>query len=557
MTSVSAALPLLDVNGDSVLAHWGERDYSDILTDPGWPTLCDRFIRQILLLHGRTDLGLLMPGLPLHPGAMLPTQMLGTRARNVLHRAGIHSWSELAAESAEGLSELRNAGTRTVNEILGMALVFADSASHVPVESPEQLAILTPSGNDSFRRPQDIASELGALASWAVRERNATTISDLLEIAGDLRAPHDLVTSWSEVGIALADLAMPELTRPTLSELYEELLTQLGDSRRLVLEERMLAEQPKTLDELGRTRGVTREAIRLDEKKLKRDLSNLLTRREFAPFQWRAWDLRRSLGSLSPASAASVTLALDHALRDVDERHRVPVLQFLLRLAGPYHRRQGWFVCEDIPGVPSARELWEAHAPAVVLNLEECRRWLAQRHVDPSYLPEWLATTGDARMVGDKVLRWSGSVVDKAVALLALGAEPATPEELVERIGEGHSPRGLRNRLFEDPRVVRVDKYRFALREWEMEEYSGIAEEIAQRIREGDGTAALDDVVHQLVETFGVAETSVRAYAEAPMFVRDGCEHPASRGRRRVRRRWRPLRVQWGLSPAQTGTSAT
>jgi hypothetical protein len=40
----------------------------------------------------------------------------------------------------------------------------------------------------------------------------------------------------------------------------------------------------------------------------------------------------------------------------------------------------------------------------------------------------------------------------------------------------------------------------------------------------------LDEVVRELVDTFGLAEASVRAYAEAPMFVREK-KPPAVNGR--------------------------
>lgn len=522
MTSVRVALPFLDFSGDPALRGSDLRAYSEFLFDPDWASLSELVIDQILRDHWQEPLGRLMPGLPLHPGAMVPAHMLSTRAQNVLGRHGVHGWIDLADLSAEQISNLRNAGTQTVNEILQLALRFAASSPPGGVEPDESLTDTEVADHDPDAQAAAIVAGLRAVATWAERERSAASISDLLAVSPDLNPPDDLVRAWRQLDIKVSDLADPGLVEPTISELFEVLLTHLRESRRLVLKQRLLAERPKTLEELGRIRGVTREAIRQDEKSLKRDLDDLLARQEFAPFHWRAWDLGHSLGALAPAAAPTTVRAVDQATREVDERYRIPVLQLLLRLAGPYESRDGWFVREDMPGVPTARDLWDAHSPAVVVGLEECRAWLSGHHVDPSHLDDWLSTTNGGRVVDGKLVHWSGSVLDKAIGLLTLTGEPATPEELTERIGEGHNPRSVRNRLFEDPRVVRVDKYRVALREWNLEEYSGIAEEIAQRIREHGGVAPLDEVVCELVETFRVAESSVRAYAEAPMFVREG-----------------------------------
>jgi hypothetical protein len=62
----------------------------------------------------------------------------------------------------------------------------------------------------------------------------------------------------------------------------------------------------------------------------------------------------------------------------------------------------------------------------------------------------------------------------------------------------------------------RVSRAQWALRKWEREEYTGISDEIAQRITEAGGLARLADVVDDLTSQFGVAAASVRVYAEAP-----------------------------------------
>ena len=52
-----------------------------------------------------------------------------------------------------------------------------------------------------------------------------------------------------------------------------------------------------------------------------------------------------------------------------------------------------------------------------------------------------------------------------------------------------------------------------------MEEYTGIADELKQRIEEQGGSAKISDLARELADAFGVKESSVRVYAEAPMFI--------------------------------------
>ena len=66
---------------------------------------------------------------------------------------------------------------------------------------------------------------------------------------------------------------------------------------------------------------------------------------------------------------------------------------------------------------------------------------------------------------------------------------------------------------------MRVNRTDWALREWGMEEYTGITDEIAQRIDEAGGSIEVGAVVHEIVKQFGVRESSVLAYTAAPMFV--------------------------------------
>jgi len=66
---------------------------------------------------------------------------------------------------------------------------------------------------------------------------------------------------------------------------------------------------------------------------------------------------------------------------------------------------------------------------------------------------------------------------------------------------------------------MRTGIHHYALKEWGLEEYSSIEEEISSAIDNRGGSASIDDLV-AFLSRFGVAENSVRTYANGSSFVR-------------------------------------
>jgi hypothetical protein len=528
MTTLGVAAPFL--LADPILTRYKDTHFAELRPSSSWPAFAERASER-MLERSEVPIGELLPLLPNGPSVGIPVHQLSVRARNVLNRHGLSSWRALRSFTPGGLLQLPNVGMSTAREILAFALRFAGgTATPSEMWTLFELGQVEPMGDSHETSPQlaprlsRIASELALLASWAVRERSVTEISELLSLPDSLQVPTTLRGSWAELRADLRDLADDELVQPTLGDLYKRLLDQLAESRRLVLEHRLLADSPMTLDELGTIRGVTREAVRQDEKRLKTQLATLLDNRTYLPFRWRAEDLANRLGVMAPTSADITVEAVEQALRDVPDDVKATVLNLLLRFAMPasYTVKNGWYIRGGPDRLPTSEMFWAHYAPASAVSLEDCREWLSEHSVEPRFLFEWVETVSGLRIEGDFVLRWENNVVDKCIAILEMTGKAATVDDLVERIGQGNNPRGVRDRLFQDPRVIRVDKYRFALREWGLEEYTGIAEEMAQRIAQAGGEADLNSIVKELVTTFGVAAGSVRAYADAPMFIRSG-----------------------------------
>lgn len=476
----------------------------------------------ILKHHSDTPLKKVLPRMPSDAGTPLPTHQASTRAKNILARNGIRSWAELAELTANDLQDLRHTGAKTIREILELALRNTSSSTHNANSASKPLDISKQSPEIAHRTAINLAKQLRMLSTWAARERSVTSITELLQVPQHLNPPADLIANLDRIETPINSLADQDLATQTLSDLYLQLLSRFSPGRQLVLTKRILSTEPTTLQQLGTERGVSREAIRQDERYLLNEMTSMFQLDMFAPFVWRAHDLANELGHQSPVDLPSTVQAIAHALRDVDGANRDEILFLLLRQAGPYKEQDGWFIKEASSGLPTMAQFWESLDGRKVAKINDLRDWLSENKIRTEHHETWITQSDKCRIIGDDVLRWQGSVADKAEALLSIDPVPHTTHQINEKINEDHSPRSVRNRILGDDRFVRLDKYRVGLRAWGFEEYSGIAEEIAQRIEEHGGTAQLEEIVHELVRIFGVSESSVRLYAESPKFIRNG-----------------------------------
>lgn len=363
------------------------------------------------------------------------------------------------------------------------------------------------------------SKQLRTIATWALRERSLDEAKAVWQLRPDLDAPQSVLAAWDEfLATKLSDLAEEDLLHEDVGKLAEDLLSSFENGQREVLLTRVLAPKPLTLAEIGSTLGVSRARVGQIHKQVEERLGALLNHRRFLPLKWRAGDLAKVLGAAAPLCAEQPHQALLRAARDCPDELADTLRRLVLHLAGPYSIKDGWLVRSG-SRVPEARELERLADDHGLLDVSAATEWLMQQEVNPQHFNDWLSLSGRFQRFDDTLAVWSGSVVDKCVSILAIKGSPADAETLVSEIGEGHNVRGVRARLFEEPRVMRTGRSNWGLRSWQLEEYTGITDEIAQRIEEWGGRAKITDLVDELVESFGVSASSVRIYTDAPMFV--------------------------------------
>jgi sigma-70-like protein len=470
---------------------------------------------QHLEANDHQRLGSLVVDLAIRGDAAVAPFVHQSRSRSALARAGVTRWRDLAKLSPNDLRRIPGVGAQTVRDILGCCVERAVGGVSF-YQHEWRLA-------SRLEATETAVEALQLLGAWGSREGQMLQLKELLQLTVPIETlPSDLRDLWNDFSrINPRSLAGEGLAGTLLEELIEELLGGLDDAEKMVYERRVLrvtVYYTPTLEELGQVLGVTREWVRQVQANAEDAIQSLLASQRFRPLLWRAADLRASLGTAAPLGGEESAAVLDRCLRDVSPDSCLLVRGVLLHLAGPYRYRDGWLELSISPDLAATALVAMADTYGL-LPLAAAYDWLTAEGVRPAFHDAWLERSGRFRRIGSTLVVWSGSVVDKSVAILALRGKPADAETLVAEIGEGHSPRTAQNGFLADPRLVRVGRSEWGLRSWNLEEYSGITDEIAQRIQAAGGRTRLDDVADELVRQFGVRRASVRVYAEAPMFV--------------------------------------
>ena len=406
-------------------------------------------------------------------------------------------------DSTEGLRDLPLA---SVNPQAAVGDPAAD-LSNLPPAQPEPQQAAWKSATALLEQLLGAASEF----------RGARTLGDALAInLGGLASTLRLMGDLQDIPIS--DLAAGQ------SLAYESLVAvanfrkSLSPLELLILEQRLLASHPRTLEEIARTSNLSRERIRQLQKRLESAIESAVGRR----LEIIAALVRQQLGPVIAESEIEerISSTFPSTTSPDGTESATDLARHMLRAELDY---------SAIGGVCLSKE-----ATAVVEELQTAARSLADdvgliEEADlRTHLPndEWhqhwdvlLARCDLHRFSGRLALRDTAKARAKA-ALLEIG-RPATKEEVASLCGLDRNRTGAQLSLLAG--VVRADKVHWGLAEWVEDEYEGIPAEIIQRIHEDGGATTLQRLLEELPRMFGVSEGSVRSYAGTPRFLlRDG-----------------------------------
>jgi hypothetical protein len=496
----------------------------------------------------------------------LPLHILSTRPANSLRRSGISTWQELTYMTVADLLRLPALGRKSVAEIVAVALRVAAmqmvlgpdgaTAALSAVEYREQMSqALFPMNSPVPYEPGGTASSMWAgahlpalerLARWAICVGDVRTIGEAFELASSLVLPEDVARDLETLKETPIETLSEEGTIPAIEQAMDYIWAQCGDNREQEIFRRRTLLNASTLEVLGSELSLTRERVRQIQKAAETKVSAALQRPEASEIRWRSVQLRQELGTAISSASATTRQALNAAVRGIPH-DGTAAEALLLWLAGPYRldKQTGWLFSEleylrgevgplsALGPPPHASLLHEFASDEGVVDIEAARRRTAAAGLVADAVDDWIALCPFREVDGTLVL-WLGNVADKADVLLGVLRRPATADELNDLIGEGHNVRSVRNRLLDDDRFVRTDRFRLGLRRWGLEEYTGIVDEIEEEIERRGGEADIDDLVQTLTKQFDLRSSSVVSYTTVPRFVVD-------KGRIHVRRTDEPF----------------
>lgn len=501
----------------------------------------------------RWTIGQIFPGLP--ADTVLADLPISTRARHAMGRFGYRVAGDLQGQELGELLDMPRVGIGTVDSIL-QALADASTSQAAPVLLPPARRegighhVVAHADNDAHWS-QSYIGDLRLIASWYI----ALGIPTQPLVGGPLApgTPPAVIQAKQRLELVCAgDVLTRDQTELDAAELLQRCIGTLDSRAQHILARRFFADQPETLDDLGRSLGVTRERVRQIEAKARANMVGFLGTGEAL--------LLESGGSLETVAAATrqvigivlpldVLIALMPALAHPVEAVGQPAWRVLDRLDDAYEIEDGWCASPTIPGAQAVTlaRLQELANQYGVVRFDDLDALNPYQSVEAGRqtLRDWLTYCGYV-IDGDYILTRTQSVADRAASILSIVGSSMASQEILDRFGIERSLGSLKNAMAMDERFERVDRDRWALAEWGLESYDGVRALVRDEVARGGGQVGMNTLVERITGRYSVTASSVVAYASAAPFEAKGgvvrlasVDRDARKSPRRTRRLYR------------------
>ncbi|MCY3858993.1 MAG: hypothetical protein OXG25_08795 [Gammaproteobacteria bacterium] len=296
-----------------------------------------------------------------------------------------------------------------------------------------------------------------------------------------------------------------------LDLIAEHLATEIEKLRpveRTILDDRMLINHRRTLEDIGQEYGLTRERVRQKQSDLARKIASCIgpTGRKAASQIAEDLDLIDTYDKFE----RSVRRAVPHA----QERIRRVLMLVLIDVAD-FKLIDGKLISNRaFSYVKRLKKLAQVIADSCGLfDREELLDAFGEQDIRHHFI--WFQQEcGFHEMFGLLALRDTRKAKLKA-ALISLD-RPATRPELADMCGLTNKIASAA--LSSIPEIVRISRTQWALKDWGLREYKGIVEEIVDYITNEGGIASVDPLIEDIAQRFEVKKWSVRAYMQTPKF---------------------------------------
>jgi hypothetical protein len=396
----------------------------------------------------------------------------------------ILSWPNVGPTKREGIAELLASMSA---ELADRIAELSQRAAEGPSQDGED-----PDGTAAWR------DSLEVLAAWTATAVGGTTWGDLVSASGVPRPP-DVEEAWERFSRSQLPLG-----RSSADQVLADLVGSLDHRDASILVDRVLGPSRRTLDEIGQEHGITRERVRQLAQRLEQHLRELLSNSpEWRSVRWAVGLLRDAAGSFAPLEVRARVLPGMHPLH----------ARIVSWLAG-YHEVGPHLVVRGF-NLPKAHDLPRLPARGRVIDEFELIDTLESSGIKPEFVDVAVSAIDGLRRVDGQLVDWTGSQVDRAIAVLELRDEPQEVLELFSLAG-GSSLTSFRNRIYECEQIIRATRNKVGLRAWGGTRYTSITDLMAQRLT--SGPMYISDLARELEEVYEVSPNSVSMYAHAPQF---------------------------------------
>lgn len=455
---------------------------------------------------------------------------LSARPANRLREMGASTFGDLESRSVAGFFTVPKMGAGSIHELLRQLfkLNLDEFAGPTASETPSS-ATAAPKWTPEVPLHRSMAGyHLEVLAHWS----KAIARPDLALVLHD---PDDarLPTSVRESAAWLATVSATDVpvAETAVSTLLQESLTVFDERQRYILDCRQMHDPAITLESIGSTLGVTRERVR-----------QLAGRVQAVTAGWLDGESDLGLASAGIRFQASPVITLARLidanpdLETVIEGLDRPTWYVLDKLDDGFESDGTWVAVPSLGHAASETNVRFSdyandHGAATITDaMAAFDAWSPLR---PDELMDWLEHLGYS-FVDDFVFGPSvRSIPERAAAFLSMVDAPQSVDVIHQAACPDRSLVGLRNQLTGDPDTFsRTGRSTFGLAEWGLRRYSTVKDAIGELVDDAGGSVALEDVVHDLSSSFGVAPGSITTYAHAwPFEVVGGSVRRASQPR--------------------------
>jgi len=454
--------------------------------------------------------------LPIDSWHMLPAEVspFSVRTRNALLRRGITRWDQLLELSERQFAGLPNVGITSIEDLVNVLSTLQSLLREgLSIDEPHQFTV----DNDSpvlelarlFNSEQ--VKALLTLGKWASLLGKNGTLGTVLSSID--RAPAEILEAVRTFRDSSINPGVE--TREIVKEQAAKLWSGLDERDQTILRLRLLATEQSTLAEIGEHFGVVRERIRQLEEAAFAYIDSTLEDESFSELRWTAWRVANGLGKKAPLNSELTGQILHEicGLNLEDEAFGTIRLINRMRIEGE------WLVTGPTPEInlPFTRLASEGF-----MSLEQFDDVLTGLGIDALFRDEIIASEENLLVRINHVIRKNMAIQDKAYAILSIVDEPQTIEQILVLLDEQYNAGSARNQLSADDRFTRAGAHEWALTIWGVTPYTSIAGAIAHEISTRGGTASLTEIAPIIANSAGVAVSSVRSYATAPMFELHG-----------------------------------